>query len=101
MLSGLREMRIEEKGLMLIPGYYDLWKATEEVEQALPQLKCLFGKQLSDTFFDELLLRSNLNKIIVKRGKMNGHRIYNKNFINGSNCLICYRNIFLSGFYKK
>lgn len=54
-IEDIREMRIEENGLLLIPGYYDLWKATEDVEQALPQLKRLFGKRLDNSFYDELL----------------------------------------------
>ena len=53
-IEDIREMRVEENGLLLIPGYYDLWKATEDVEQALPQLKRLFGKRLDDSFYDEL-----------------------------------------------
>lgn len=55
LIKDVRTLQVEENGLLLIPGYYDIWKAVEEVEQALPQLKRLFGKQLNDSFFNDLL----------------------------------------------
>ena len=50
-IKNVRELNVEENGLLLIPGYYDIWRAFEDVEQALPELKRLFGKQLDKKFF--------------------------------------------------
>lgn len=61
-IEDIREMKVEENGLLLIPGYYDLWKVTEDVEQTLPQLKRLFGKRLDDSFYDALLK----HQIVIK-----------------------------------
>jgi hypothetical protein len=54
-IKDVRKIHVEENGLLLIPGYYDIWRAVEDIEQAFPQLKRVFGKQLSDTFFDDFL----------------------------------------------
>lgn len=56
-IKQVRDVNVEEKGLLLVPGYYNLWQAAEEVEQALPLLKRVFGKQINDEFltrFSEL-----------------------------------------------
>ena len=55
--KGIEEFRnwnIEEKGLLLIPGYYNMWEASVEIEQSLPLLKRLFGKQINDVFLLDL-----------------------------------------------
>lgn len=54
-IKDVRKIHVEENGLLLIPGYYDIWRAVEDIEQAFPQLKRVLGKQLSDTFFDDFL----------------------------------------------
>ncbi len=54
-IKDVRKIHVEENGLLLIPGYYDIWRAVEDIEQAFPQLKRVFGEQLSDTFFDDFL----------------------------------------------
>lgn len=54
-IKDVRKIHVEENGLLLIPGYYDIWRTVEDIEQAFPQLKRVFGKQLSDTFFDDFL----------------------------------------------
>lgn len=50
----LRKVNIEEKGTLLIPGYYSLWKAADEVEQAMPLLKRIFGNQIDEEFLVKL-----------------------------------------------
>lgn len=50
----IREMNVEKNGLLLIPGYYDMWNATEEVEDAFYLLKKVFGKQIDDDFLMKL-----------------------------------------------
>lgn len=55
--NGIEEIRnwnIEQNGLLLIPGYYNMWEAAEEVKQSLPLLKRLFGKQINDDFLLDL-----------------------------------------------
>ena len=54
-IKDVRKIHVEENGLLLIPGYYDIWRAVEDIEQAFPQLKRVFGEQLSDTFLDDFL----------------------------------------------
>lgn len=49
-LKHVRDLNVEENGLILIPGYYDLWQATEDIEQALPHLKRLFGPRIDNIF---------------------------------------------------
>lgn len=63
-IKDVRKIHVEENGLLLIPGYYDIWRAVEDIEQAFPQLKRVFGKQLSDTFFDDFYnLTGNKNTV--------------------------------------
>ena len=55
--NGIEEIRnwnIEQNGLLLIPGYDNMWEASEEVKQSLPLLKRLFGKQINDDFLLDL-----------------------------------------------
>lgn len=59
-IKGFRDWNIEENGLLLIPGYYNMWEASEEVEQSLPLLKRLFGNQIDADFLLDLH-RLNLN----------------------------------------
>jgi hypothetical protein len=42
-LNQAKEYLLEEDGVLKIPGYYNLWKATTQVEQGLPLLKRIFG----------------------------------------------------------
>ena len=58
-LKGIEEIEnwnIEKNGLLLIPGYYNMWEASAEVKQALPSLKRLFGKQIDDDFLLDLTI---------------------------------------------
>lgn len=42
-IKDVRKIHVEENGLLLIPGYYDIWRAVEDIEQAFPQLKEYLG----------------------------------------------------------
>lgn len=59
-IKEFREWNVEENGLLLIPGYYNMWEASEEVKQSLPLLKRLFGSQIDADFLLDLH-RLNLN----------------------------------------
>ena len=57
-VKNLRQFKIEENGLLLIPGYYDLWKASGEVSQSLPLIKRVFGSQIDKDFLLKLQILS-------------------------------------------
>jgi len=59
-IQEFRDWNVEENGLLLIPSYYNMWEASEEVEQSLPLLKRLFGNQIDADFLLDLH-RLNLN----------------------------------------
>jgi len=45
---------VERQALLKLPGYYDLYKATLEIEQGVPLLKRLFGRDVSPHFAADL-----------------------------------------------
>ena len=61
-LNYLRDLDIEKHSLILIPGYYDLWNAADEVEQAIPLLRKVFGKQIDERFLIKLSEINNMKK---------------------------------------
>ena len=53
-LDQAKEYLVEEQGLLKMPGYYDLWKASVEVEQGLPLLQRVFGSQLTPRLLEDM-----------------------------------------------
>lgn len=53
-IEKFRDWNIEQNGMLFIPGYYNMWEASAEVQQSLPLLKRLFGKQINDDFLLDL-----------------------------------------------
>lgn len=54
LIKSIKEWSDEEDAILLIPGYYDLWNASTEVEQARPTLERLFGNQIDIIFLRDL-----------------------------------------------
>jgi len=66
-LSQIKDVIIEEEGLIKIPGYYNLWQASLEAEQGYPLIKRVFGSQLSPDFFVDMNnLMRGLPESIIK-----------------------------------
>ena len=47
-IKDVRKIHVEENGLLLIPGYYDIWRAVEDIEQAFPQFCLLYTSDAAD-----------------------------------------------------
>ncbi len=55
-----KEYDIEREAIMKIPGYYDLWNASLEIEQAMPLIQRIFGMEAT------LLLLLTLDELMEK-----------------------------------
>lgn len=63
-LNQANELILEQDGVLKIPGYYNFWKATTQVEQGLPLLKRVFKNQVTPK------LLSDMNKLVRSTEKM-------------------------------
>ena len=60
-LKQVTDYIVEEEGLIKMPGYFDLWKATTNVKPGITNLSRLFGDEVAYDLIDEL---KELNKTI-------------------------------------